>query len=255
MSVRKNVLLTLAYDGTNYCGWQLQKNAVTVQQRLDEALYKCFGIPIETRGASRTDSGVHAQGQRVKFTVDTTVPAEKMSTILNRYLPEDIVVTKAVEVSDDFHPLFSAVMKAYEYKILNDSEANPLVRNFTALVKKPLDISKMSEACQYFLGTHDFKAFSNKGGNQKTSTRTIYSLTVSKQEKLVTIAVAGDGFLYNMVRIMASNLIRVGLSKFPPEHIQEIILSKDRSKAGDTLTPKGLTLVDIFYERGAIDGK
>lgn len=243
------ILLTVAYDGSGYYGWQRQKNFISVQQRLEEALSELLKKEITVRGASRTDTGVHSLGQRAVFRDDNiTIPTDKIPYALNTHLPEDIVITGAVEVDDNFHPQYSVTDKTYEYKILNAKFRNPMLLRYTEFINRELNIPKMQEACPYFLGEHDFKAFCASGGSSKTTVRTINSLEVSKDSDIVTIRVNGNGFLYNMVRILAGTLVYVGLDKIKPDEIKDIIKSKDRTRAGKTLIPNGLTLMEVNYE-------
>ena len=243
------VLLTVAYDGSGYYGWQRQRGFVTVQQRLEEGLSALLKKDIVVRGASRTDTGVHSLGQRAVFTDDTlTIPIEKIPYALNSFLPEDIVITAAEEVDESFHPQYSVTDKTYEYKILNADFKNPMLNRYTEFVRQRLDIDKMRMACPYFLGEHDFKAFCATGGSSKTTVRSIYSLEVEKEDNIITIRINGNGFLYNMVRIVAGTLVYVGLSKIKPEEIEDIISSCDRARAGKTLSPNGLTLMEVNYE-------
>lgn len=243
------VLLTVAYDGSGYYGWQRQKDFVSVQQRLEEGLSALLKKDITVRGASRTDTGVHSLGQRAVFTDDTiTIPVEKIPYALNTFLPEDIVITNAVEVDESFHPQYSVTDKTYEYKILNTTFKNPMLNRYTEFVRQKLDLEKMQEACTYFIGEHDFKAFCATGGSSKTTVRTIYSLEVEKNNDIIIIRIKGNGFLYNMVRIVAGTLVYVGLGKIKPGEISSIISSLDRAKAGKTLSPNGLTLMEVNYE-------
>ncbi len=242
------VLLTVSYDGSNYYGWQRQSNFITVQQRLEEGLSALMGKEISVRGASRTDTGVHAAAQGAVFETDTTIPVDRIPYALNAFLPEDIVVRGAREVDESFHPQYSVIDKTYEYLILNDEFRDPKLIRYTEFIREKLDIDKMREACKYFLGEHDFKAFCASGSTAKTTVRTIYSLTVDKREKIVCIKVTGSGFLYNMVRIIAGTLADVGKGKLKPEDIEEIIASRDRTRAGKTLSPNGLTLREVHYE-------
>lgn len=243
------VLLTVAYDGTNYFGWQRQNNFVSVQQRLEEGLSALFKSRITVRGASRTDTGVHSLGQRAVFRVDTTIPVNKIPYAVNPFLPEDIRVTAAVEVDEEFHPQNSVYKKTYEYKLLNGDFPNPKLRNYTEFVRKPLDIEKMRQACGYFLGEHNFKAFCASGSSAKTTVRTVFELSVSEKQSdnTISIVVSGNGFLYNMVRIITGTLIYVGEGKILPEEIPCIIASQDRARAGKTVSPNGLTLMEVYY--------
>lgn len=243
----KRILLTISYDGTNYSGWQKQKNAVTVQGEFDKACSTLFKTDVESIGASRTDAGVHALGQRAVIDVDTSIPAEKIPLALNPLLPDDIVVTHAEEVGADFNPRFKALKKTYEYSIYNAPFRNPLYRNYSEYVRCELDLDSMRTACEAFVGEHDFRAFCASGNSSKTTVRTIYSLDVEKDGDFIKIRVTGNGFLYNMVRIIAGTLIYVGEGRIAPDDLPEIIASGDRRKAGKTAGPSGLVLVKIMY--------
>ncbi len=243
----KRILLTISYDGTNYSGWQKQKNAVTVQGEFDKACSTLFKTDIESIGASRTDAGVHALGQRAVIDVDTSIPAEKIPLALNPLLPDDIVVTHAEEVGADFNPRFKALKKTYEYSIYNAPFRNPIYRNYSEYVRCELDLDSMRTACEAFVGEHDFRAFCASGNSSKTTVRTIYSLDIEKDGDFIKIMVTGNGFLYNMVRIIAGTLIYVGEGRIAPDDLPEIIASRDRRKAGKTAGPSGLVLVKIMY--------
>ena len=243
----KRILLTISYDGTNYSGWQKQKNAVTVQGEFDKACSTLFKTDVESIGASRTDAGVHALGQRAVIDVDTSIPAEKIPLALNPLLPDDIVVTHAEEVGADFNPRFKALKKTYEYSIYNAPFRNPIYRNYSEYVRCELDLDSMRTACEAFVGEHDFRAFCASGNSSKTTVRIIYSLDVEKDGDFIKIRVTGNGFLYNMVRIIAGTLIYVGEGRIAPDDLPEIIASGDRRKAGKTAGPSGLVLVKIMY--------
>jgi tRNA pseudouridine38-40 synthase len=240
-----NVLLKLSYDGTNFSGSQRQKNARAVQNEIERALFSIYKIPVETVLASRTDAGVHAEGQRVSFCVpDIIIPARKFPAAVNKYLPDDLACVKA-EISS-LHPRYDAKRKLYEYKILNAKFPVPTLRNYTHFCAYDLDFEKMCEAAAYFPGTRDFAAFSNKS-DKTDSVRTITRLELSKTENIITISIEGDGFLYKMIRVIAGTLIEVGRGKKEPAEIPEIILSKDRKRAGKTAGARGLTLIEIYY--------
>ncbi|MCL2360749.1 MAG: tRNA pseudouridine(38-40) synthase TruA [Defluviitaleaceae bacterium] len=236
------ILLTLSYDGTDYAGWQRQNNAIAVQQKLEEALSALLDQPIVTRAASRTDAGVHALGQRASFYADVNIPLEKLPQVINGYLPRDIAVTATEAVPDDFNPRFDAKFKTYSYKI--HSTPNPLVNRYSAYVPRPLNIDAMKSAAKDLVGYHDFAAFMATGGSAKTTTREIYDCTVTDD---ITITITGNGFLYNMVRIIAGTLMYVGLGKLPTNAISGIIQSRDRTQAGKTMPPEGLTLMEVGY--------
>ena len=241
------VLLRVAYDGTKYSGWQIQPNAITVEKVLIDALEALFGKKMEIIGASRTDAGVHAYGNVAVFDIDTRMPAEKISYALNQRLPEDVRVQESKEVEADFHPRHRDCVKTYEYRIWNDKFESPLSRLYSHFYYGALDVDAMREACGYFVGEHDFTSLCAAGSQVVDKVRTIYSLDVAKEGCLITIRVTGNGFLYNMVRIIAGTLIRVGEGKIKPSEISSIIEGKDRNLAGPTAPAKGLALVEIKY--------
>ena len=209
----KRVKLIVAYDGTNYSGWQLQKNAVTIEQKINEALYDLLGEKIQVTGASRTDAGVHSLGNVCIFDTETRMPAEKICYALNTRLPEDIVVQSSCEVEPDFHPRAGKSSKTYEYRILNREFRDPTRRLDTYFYHYALDIDAMKEAAKFLEGEHDFKSFCSVHAQVESTVRTIYSCTVSREGDIVAIRVTGNGFLYNMVRIIAGTLIEVGAGK------------------------------------------
>lgn len=242
------VRLTISYDGTNYCGWQIQKNGITVEEIINRELTDLLKEDIAVIGASRTDSGVHAMANIAVFDTNTKIPAEKISFALNQRLPDDIRIQKSEQVADDFHPRYCNSTKTYEYKILNRRFPDPLKRLYTHFVYMPLDVDKMKKAAEYIVGEHDFASFCSAGSQVKTTVRTVYRLDVDKKDDIITIQISGNGFLYNMVRIIVGTLMKVGLGVYPPEHIKEIIDAKDRYAAGPKAPARGLTLVEIKYE-------
>lgn len=242
------VRLTISYDGTNYCGWQIQKNGITVEEIINRELTDLLKEDITVIGASRTDSGVHAMANIAVFDTNTKIPAEKISFALNQRLPDDIRIQKSEQVADDFHPRYCNSTKTYEYKILNRRFPDPLNRLYTHFVYMPLDVDKMKKAAEYIVGEHDFASFCSAGSQVKTTVRTVYRLDVDKKDDIITIQISGNGFLYNMVRIIVGTLMKVGLGVYPPEHIKEIIDAKDRYAAGPKAPARGLTLVEIKYE-------
>lgn len=247
----KRILLTIAYDGTRYSGWQkqLSPEVITVEGELEKALRILFcSQQLTCIGASRTDRGVHALGQRATIDVDTTIPVEKIPLAIRPLLPEDIIVVKAEEVADDFHPRYDCVKKTYEYRIWNGQVKNPKERLYSTFVYSPLNLEKMNIAAKKFIGTYDFAAFCAAGSTVNSTVRTIIDCFVKQEGNVVSIYVTGDGFLYNMVRIMAGTLISVGLGKISPDGISEIIRSKNRQKAGQTAEPQALTLQEIYYD-------
>lgn len=243
----KRVRLTIAYDGTNYCGWQIQPNGITIQEVLENCLEDLTGKKTSIMGASRTDTGVHALGNVAVFDTDMRMPGEKFSFALNQRLPEDIRIQKSEEVPLDFHPRYRESEKTYEYKILNRQFPIPTQRLYTHFTYVPLDIEKMREAGKYLVGEHDFKSFCGAGAQVKTTVRKIQEICISREDSLITIKIRGKGFLYNMVRIIAGSLMEIGQGMYPPEHMKEILEAKDRQAAGPTAPARGLTLVGIQY--------
>ena len=243
----KRVKLVVAYDGTNYCGWQVQINGITVEEVLNKTLSELCHEDIKVIGASRTDSGVHALGNVAVFDTESGIPGEKFSFALNQRLPEDIRIQESCQVADDFHPRYCDTIKTYEYKILNRRFDMPTERLYSTFVYYPLDVDKMKRAAAVLVGEHDFKSFCNVHTQVEDTVRTIYDLEVEKEEELITIRVRGNGFLYNMVRILAGTLIGVGRGAIAPEQIPAILEAKDRQAAGMTVPPQGLRLVKIDY--------
>ena len=244
----KRIKLTIAYDGTNYCGWQVQPNGITVEEVLNKALKKLTGEDIQVIGASRTDSGVHALGNVAVFDTHTTIPPERISYALNQRLPEDIVIVKSEEVAEDFHPRYCDCSKTYEYHILNTRIPIPTKRLTNYFVSYDLDVEKMRKAAGYLIGEHDFVSFCNVRTDVEDTVRTVTELEILKDGEEITIRISGNGFLYNMVRIIVGTLIRVGRGFYEPEKVKEILEAKDRKAAGVTAPPHGLILAEIRYE-------
>lgn len=242
------VKLIVAYDGTNYKGWQVQPNGITIEEVLNKKLTELLGEEITVTGASRTDSGVHSLGNVAVFDTNTRMPAEKISFALNQRLPEDIVVQDSCEVPEDWHPRYQNSRKTYEYRILNRTFRMPSRRFDTYFYHHPLDVGKMQKAASYLVGEHDFKSFCAIGAQVKTTVRTVYACDVLKEGDIITIRVTGNGFLYNMVRIIAGTLIQVGGGAVPPERIPEILAAQERSAAGPTAPAQGLTMMGITFE-------
>lgn len=245
----KRILFTIAYDGSDFFGWQKQpdENIRTVQGEFEKALGRFFKKNVECIGASRTDRGVHAMGQRAVIDIDTTVPTEKFPLALHSFLPEDISVVNAEDVNAEFHPRYDCVKKTYQYKIYNGKYRNPICRKYSEYCHVFLDEKKMNEVSKAFIGTHDFKAFAASGNSSKTTVRTIFDIYVKREREFVVITVTGDGFLYNMIRIMAGTLMLAGTGKLDFDGLLKIIESRDRTKAGKTAGPNGLTLMEINY--------
>ena len=243
--------MTVAYDGTNYCGWQVQPNGITIEEVLNKAICTLTGEEIAVIGASRTDSGVHAMGNIAVFDTGSRIPAERFSYALNQRLPEDIVVTKSEEVSLDWHPRYQNSLKTYEYHILNTKTPVPTKRLYNCFVSFDLDVNRMRQGAQYLLGEHDFAAFCCIRTNAKTTVRTVTDLQIQQnplKPEEITIRITGNGFLYNMVRIIAGVLIRVGRGFYEPEKVLELLEGRERKKEAVTAPPQGLCLMEIVYE-------
>ncbi|MEG0215897.1 MAG: tRNA pseudouridine(38-40) synthase TruA [Hungatella sp.] len=245
----KRVKLIIAYDGTNYCGWQIQPNGITIEEILNKKLTSLLKEPIAVIGASRTDSGVHAEGNVAVFDTENRMPADKICFALNQRLPDDIRILHSEEVMPDWHPRKQNCVKTYEYRILNRKIELPTKRLYSHFCYVPLDVEKMQEAAAYFLGEHDFKSFCTIHAQVEETVRNIYSLNVKKTDDLIRIRVSGSGFLYNMVRIIAGTLLKVGMGVYPPSHVEEIIDGKDRTLAGPKMPARGLTLISLDYEQ------
>jgi tRNA pseudouridine38-40 synthase len=244
----RNIRLTIEFDGTAYHGWQSQINAITVQDVVGAAINRLTGESCSLTGSSRTDAGVHALGFVCNFKTSSSIPEDKFAYALNTLLPEDVVVQESREVSPQFHSRFSAMGKKYRYLVHNSQFPSALLRNRAYHVYYPLDVKAMQRAAGHFIGTHDFCAFSAAGGSAKTTVRTISQITVEKRQgNQVEVNVTGDGFLYNMVRIITGTLIEVGFGKLKPDDIPEIIESCDRRRAGRTAPAHGLYLVEVYY--------
>ncbi len=244
------IYLKISYDGSKYNGFQKQPDGTAIQNVLDETLSTFFNKKVVTQGASRTDTGVHAFAQVVTFEVDddVTIPPNKYDKILNQRLPKDIVVMESKVVDESFHPRYSCVKKTYMYQIYNGEHMPPIYNNYMTNVKKPLDVDKMNEACKYLIGEHDFVGFSNKSDNDlKSTVREIYFASVTKNGDIITFEICGNGFLYNMVRIIVGTLIDIGLKKREPIIIFDVIKSRNRILASQTAKPFGLVLRDICH--------
>lgn len=241
-------LLRVAYDGTEYCGWQIQPGHRTVEGTLKNALDRLMGQDVPLIGASRTDAGVHAEGNVAVFDCETTIPAEKIKYALNNMLPEDIVVVESKSVADDFHPRHCDCRKTYQYRILNTELPDPNRRRNTYFYRGRLDMELMGRAAGYIVGTHDFSCFMASGSQVKDTVRTVYSLELERRDDVIIMTIQGNGFLYNMVRIIAGTLLMAGRGQLEPETVCDIIKKGERKGAGPTAPAKGLTLKVIEYE-------
>jgi len=242
-----NVKIVLEYDGTAYCGWQRQKNALSIQEVLERAISAITGEQTHVIGAGRTDRGVHALGQVANFKTNTRIPIEKLPYAINSRLPEDIVVKHAEQVPEDFHARFWAKSKVYTYTIYNSKFPSPLYRRYSYFYPVPLDLDAMQRAARFLVGVHDFKAFMASGSAVKSTVRHVKRLEVVRDGEIVRIEIEADGFLYNMVRIIAGTLLEVGIGKREADEMVSIIESGDRFCAGKTLAPQGLCLVKVNY--------
>ena len=243
----KRVMIVVAYDGTKYCGWQVQPNGVTIQEVLERHLSELLKEPVSVLGASRTDAVVHALGNAAVFDTNSRMPGEKVSYALNQRLPEDIRIQESKEVPLDFHPRYQKSEKTYEYRILNRRFPIPTERFYSHFTYVPLDVEQMRKAAEHLIGEHDFKSFCGTGAQVKTTVRNVTGLTIQKNGDEIIIRVTGMGFLYNMVRIIAGTLMEVGCGKYPPEYVKEILEARDRKMAGNTAPARGLTLVGVRY--------
>ena len=244
----KRIRLRVAYDGTNYAGWQVQPNALTVQEVLDRALTDLLKTPVHTIGASRTDAGVHALGNVAVFDTEARMPADKYAFALNTRLPEDIRIQLSEEVAPDFHPRFCRTVKTYEYKILNRIFPDPTRRLNSVHIYGNLDLHAMQKAAACLEGTHDFKSFATENPQVTDTVRTIYETRLWRDaEDMIHFQITGNGFLYNMVRIITGTLLEVGKGAIAAEDIPTILAARDRTKAGPTARAKGLTLICIRY--------
>ena len=243
----KNVKLTIEYDGTNYSGWQIQNNAITIEQVLEDNLRAITSDNIKVIGSSRTDAGVHARGFVGNFLTESKIPSDRFRNILNSTLPEDIVILNSEEVDLSFNARFNSKGKTYSYTVLNTPQRPALGRNYVYHFRRNVDVALMAEASKEFIGTHDFAAFKSSGGNTKTTVRTITSLDVVRQNNYIIFTITGDGFLYNMVRIIIGTLMEVGLRKIKTNSIKDMFLSKDRRMSGPCLPASGLCLEKVYY--------
>ena len=244
----RNIKLTIEYDGKDFNGWQKQPNKLNIQGTIEQAIKNITGEDVELNASGRTDAGVHALGQVANFKTNSEIPIEKFSIAINSKLKKSIVIKKAEEVDERFHSRLNCKRKTYRYIINNSPEGTAIYRYLETHIPQKLDVKKMEQALKYFEGEHDFKAFKASGTSSKSSVRTIYKTQIYKKEDRIIIELTGNGFLYNMVRIIAGTLVDVGLGKIEPPQIENIIKEKKRENAGKTLPPNGLYLVSVEYE-------
>ncbi len=247
----KKIKLNISYIGTAYCGWQVQPNALSVQEKLQDALESVFGARYPLTGCSRTDSGVHAKDFVCAVELDdnaNNIPCERIPLVINRVLPSDISVKSACEAAKDFHPRYSSVGKEYEYIYYDNNIRDPFLYGRVTNISPHLDEKAMNEAAKAIVGKKDFRCFMASGSKIVDTVRTVYKCEVTRQDKCVVLRISADGFLYNMVRIIAGTLALCGQGKLTKSDIEKIISSKDRSLAGQTLAPEGLYLSKVFYK-------
>jgi tRNA pseudouridine38-40 synthase len=265
--VMRNIKLTLAYDGSEYAGWQVQPNGVSVQSCVEAAIEKLTQQKTGVLVAGRTDAGVHALGQVASFQTESKIPCKNIQTGLQRFLPDSICVREVAEVAPDFHATYSAVQKRYRYVIHNSSVNFPFLKRYVCEFGRPLDAEQMHVGGQHLLGKHDFRCFESHFPNKATSVRTVKELTVQRTSvwpvwgsdpglshsasnspaEFITVDIVADGFLYNMVRAIVGTLFEVGVGRWAPEKVREIVESMDRSQAGATAPASGLYLVQVDY--------
>ena len=246
------VAMRVAYDGTNYCGWQIQPNGLTIEEVLNTTLSELLGEKIVVSGASRTDTGVHSLGNIAVFDTNHRMPADKIAYALNPRLPEDISIQESWEAPEGWHPRFVKSRKTYEYRILNRRMPLPTERLYTYHYHYPLDVDKMNAAIQDLVGEHDFTSFASVKSQVNSFTRTIYEASVTRDGDIIVIRVTGNGFLYNMVRIIAGTLIEIGNDRRPVTSIREALEAKNRSAAGPTAPAEGLTMISWTAEENLL---
>ena len=245
----RNIKLTIEYDGKDFNGWQKQPNKLNIQGTIEQAIERITGEKVDLNASGRTDAGVHAYGQVANFKTNSNIPIEKIPIAINSNIKKSIVIKSAEEVEERFHSRLNCKRKTYRYVINNSKYGTAIYRNLETHIPQKLNVEKMKQAVKYFEGEHDFKAFKASGTSSKSSVRTIYKAEIiEKENERIYIELTGNGFLYNMVRIIAGTLVEVGLEKIEPEDIKEIIKSKKRENTGKTLPPQGLYLLKVEYD-------
>ena len=244
----RNIKLTIEYDGKDFNGWQKQPNKLNIQGTIEQAIKSITNEDVELNASGRTDAGVHALGQVANFKTNSQIPIEKFAIAINSRLKKSIVIKKAEEVDERFHSRLNCKKKTYRYIINNTPEGTAIYRYLETHIPQKLDVNNMKKAIKYFEGEHDFKAFKASGTSSKSSVRTIYKTELYENDNKIYIELTGNGFLYNMVRIIAGTLVDVGLGKIKPEQIEDILKNGKREDAGKTLPPNGLYLLKVEYE-------
>lgn len=243
----RRLLLTIQYDGSSYHGWQVQKNAITIQEVLQDAIEKVFNHRLDVIGCSRTDSGVHANDYKVSFDTDMDIAPENVVMALNGYLPKDVAVVDCCEVDMDFHPRYNVKTKQYVYKLYNGRIRNPFLADYALYYRRDIDVDYLNKEAQAFVGTFDYSGFCSVDSDVEDTVRTVESFSVTRDGDMVYFTVEANGFLYNMVRIMVGTLLFVSEGKIKEGELKSVILSKDRKKAGKTAPPQGLYLNKVKY--------
>ena len=244
----RNIKLIIEYDGKDFNGWQKQPTKLNIQGEIERAIKDITGEDVDLIASGRTDAGVHALGQVANFKSNSNIPVEKFPIALNTKLKRSVRILSAEEVDENFHSRYNCKKKTYRYVINNSENGTAIYRNLEYNFSQKLDLKKMQEAAQYFVGEYDFKGFKASGTSSKSSVRIIYKAEVYKEDEKLIIELTGNGFLYNMVRIISGTLLEVGIGKIKPEEIEGIIKSGERERAGKTLPPQGLYLVKVEYE-------
>ena len=244
----RNIKLVIEYDGKDFNGWQKQPNKLNIQGEIENVIANITKEEVELIASGRTDAGVHALGQVANFKTNSQIPIEKFPIAINSQIKNSIRIKSAEEVDERFHSRFNCKRKTYRYVIDNSKYGSAIYRNLSYHVPTKLNVEKMKKAIKYFEGEHDFKAFKSSGTSSKSSVRTIYKAIINEKNENIIIELTGNGFLYNMVRIIVGTLVEVGLGKIEPKEIPDIIESKDRQRAGKTLPPQGLFLLEVEYD-------
>jgi tRNA pseudouridine38-40 synthase len=244
---QRNIKIIIEFDGSNYSGWQRQKNAKTVEQTLENSIFKLTGEQIEVFGCSRTDAGVHAKEYVANFHTNSSIPGDRFKAAINTKLPEDIVIYKSEEVQPGFHARYLNKGKTYSYTILNRDYAAAMYRNYCQYVRKSIDIELMKSAAELFIGKHDFSAFRNTGSSSKTTIRNVSNIEIIKNEDILKIFITADGFLYNMARIISGTLLDVGTGKMKIINVKKALETGNRKLAGKRLKAEGLCLEKVYY--------
>lgn len=243
----KRILLTISYDGTRYYGWQKQTGRPTIQEEIEKALKIVCGRQVEVFGSGRTDAGVHALGATAHFDLDVAIPVSKLAQVLNNLLPPDICIQSARQVADDFHARFAAKRKCYEYRVYTGKKKDVFSANYYAIVTDPLDFEKMKEAKNLLVGRHNFEGFCSSATAVKDFVREIYSIEIARKKDMIYFTFEGNGFLYNMVRILVGTLIDVGRGRLPIKRVKDALKTGDRTLVGITMPPQGLYLKSVTY--------